>query len=221
LHLLEVGMAGYLPACEQAEAMLAEGLKINPGPWADHCRKAGEAARIIASRCPGMDADRAEALGMLHDIGRRGGVMDMRHIVEGYRFAMAMDMPDVARISLTHSFAIKDARTAVGNWDCPEEDVRMVQAFLDGVEYDDYDRLIQLCDYLGDPWGFCILEKRMVDVTLRRGFNEFTLDKWRAAFGLKKYFEKKMGTALYPLLPGIEDYIVGERGPSISRSTSP
>jgi hypothetical protein len=87
----------------------------------------------------------------------------------------------------------------------------MVQEYLDSIEYDDYDRLIQLCDYLADPWGFCILEKRMVDVTLRRGFNEFTLDKWRAAFKLLKYFEDKMGEKLYPLLPGIEEYMLKGR----------
>ncbi len=201
-------MPGYLPTIDEAETLLEEGLKLNPGPWADHCRRVGQAAYIVASRCPGMDAERARVLGTLHDIGRRAGVIDMRHIMEGYRFALERNMPDVARISLTHSFAVKDARTAAGNWDCPEEDVRLVQDYLDGVEYDDYDRLIQLCDYLGDPWGFCILEKRMVDVTLRRGFNEFTLDKWRAAFHLKKYFEKKMGTPLYPLLPGIEEYVL-------------
>jgi hypothetical protein len=201
-------MAGYFPTLEQAERMLSEGLLINPGPWADHCRKVGLAAGIIAGKCADMDATRAEVLGMLHDIGRRAGPMDMRHIVEGYRFAMSNDLPDVARVSLTHSFAIKDITTSAGNWDCPDEDVRMVQAYLDGIEYDDYDRLIQLCDYLADPWGFCILEKRMVDVTLRRGFNEYTLEKWRAAFKLLHYFENKMNEKLYPLLPGICEYML-------------
>lgn len=202
-----------MPTPEQAEGFLRDGLRTNPGAWADHCRRAGEAAGIIAARCPGMDGAKARALGMLHDIGRAAGVMDMRHVVEGYRWAMARSMPDVARISLTHSFAIRDAGTAVGNWDCPAEDIRLVQDYLVGVEYDDYDRLVQLCDYLADPWGFCVLEKRMVDVTLRRGFNEHTLEKWRAAFGLLHYFEEKMGTKLYPLLPGIGEYmLLGRQG---------
>lgn len=204
-------MPEYYLTPADAEAMLQEGLKTNPGPWTDHCRHVGQAARIIASRCAGMDAEKAEVLGLLHDIGRSVGPIDMRHIVEGYRFAMTRGLPDVARISLTHSFAIKDTGTAVGNWDCPEEDVRMVQEYLDGIEYDDYDRLIQLCDYLGDPWGFCVLEKRMVDVTLRRGFNEHTLDKWRAAFKLLKCFEDRMGEKLYPLLPGIGEYMLSGR----------
>jgi hypothetical protein len=201
-------MPGYLPTFEQAEQMLADGLKINPGPWADHCRKVGEAAGIVASHCAGMDSQRAKILGTLHDIGRRAGRIDMRHIVEGYRFAMERNMPDVARISLTHSFAVKDVTTSAGNWDCPDEDVQLVKEYLDGIDYDDYDRLIQLCDYLADPWGFCILEKRMVDVTLRRGFNAYTLDKWRSAFKLLHYFEEKMGIPLYPLLPGITDYML-------------
>lgn len=201
-------MAGYLPTPEQAGELLDEFCKINPGLWADHCRNTGLAAEIIASRCPGMDGRRARSLGMLHDIGRGCGVMDMRHVVEGYRIAAERGMPEVARISLTHTFVIKDTRTAVGNWDCPDEDVAMVQAYLDGIEYDDYDRLIQLCDHLADPWGFCILEKRMVDVTIRRGFNEHTVNKWRAAFRLLKYFEDRMGTKLYPLLPGLAEYML-------------
>ena len=204
-------MPGYYLTALEAEAAIVEGLKTNPGPWADHCRNVGTAARIIASRCPGLDRQKAEVLGMLHDIGRGAGVMDMRHIVEGYRLAMTRGWPDVARISLTHSFALKNAVTAAGNWDCPDEDVRLVQDYLNGVEYDDYDRLIQLCDYLADPWGFCVLEKRMVDVTLRRGFNEYTLEKWRAAFQLLKYFEEKMGEKLYPLLPGLADYMMNGR----------
>lgn len=201
-------MSGSIPTPEQAEALLVDGLKINPGPWADHCRNVGLAARTIAQRCPGMSPDTAMSLGMLHDIGRRVGPVDMRHVIEGYRYAMALGMPEVARISLTHSFAVKDVGTSVGNWDCPAEDVRFVQEYLDGIEYDDYDRLMQLCDYLADPWGFCILEKRMVDVTLRRGFNEHTLEKWRAAFSLLKYFENKMGESLYPLLPGLTEYLL-------------
>ncbi len=204
-------MPGYHLTKADADAILMEGYQTNPSAWIDHCRRVGEAARIIASHCSDMDEQKAEVLGMLHDIGRSVGPVDMRHIVEGYKLAMARGLPDVARISLTHSFAVKDAHTSAGNWDCPEEDVAMVQAYLDGIEYDDYDRLIQLCDYLADPWGFCILEKRMVDVTLRRGFNEYTLDKWRAAFELKKYFEDKMGQKLYPLLPGIETYMLKGR----------
>ena len=201
-------MSGFLPTPAQAEELLLQGEKVHPGPWVDHCRKVGQAAGIIAERCPGMDRDKAVALGMLHDIGRRVGPVDMCHIVEGYRYAMELSMPEVARISLTHSFAIKDTKQSVGNWDCPPEDVQFVQEYLDSVEYDDYDRLMQLCDYLATPWGFCVLEKRMVDVTLRRGFNEYTLEKWRWAFKLLAYFEDRMGTALYPLLPGLVDYML-------------
>ncbi len=201
-----------LPTPREAEQLLQEGYRTNPTVWIDHCRKVGQAAGIIAARCPGLDAEKATTLGMLHDIGRQVGPVDMRHVVEGYKFAMAHDMPEVARVSLTHSFAIQDTVSCAGCWDCPEEDVDLVQRFLQSVEYDDYDRLIQLCDYLATPWGFCTLEKRMVDVTLRRGFNEYTLEKWRAAFRLKKYFEEKMGEPLYPLLPGLVEYMLTGKG---------
>lgn len=201
-------MSAHFPTPEQAEELLVQGLKTNPSPWADHCRYVGRAAQIVASHCPGLDPQRAQVLGMLHDIGRQFGPQDMNHIIMGYRFAMEHGMPDVARISLTHSFAIQDATSAAGNWDCPPEDVDMVRRYLDSITYDDYDRLIQLADYLGTTVGFSTLEMRMVDVTLRRGFNEYTLDKWRAAFRLLNYFEQKMGQPLYPLLPGLADQVL-------------
>ena len=204
-------MPGTLPTPAEAEALLVAGTRTNPGPWADHCRKVGQAAGIIAARCPGMDARKATVLGMLHDIGRQVGPMDMRHIVEGYRFAMAHNMPEVARVSLTHSFAIQDADASAGNWDCSEEDVELVRNYIKNVIYDDYDLLIQLCDHLATPWGFCTLEKRMVDVTLRRGFNSYTLERWRAAFRLLDYFQKKMGEPIYPLLPGLTEYMLAGR----------
>ncbi len=201
-------MTDGLPSIAQAEALLQEGWKINPGPWADHCRMVGRAARIIAEHCPGMDPQRAQVLGMLHDIGRRFGPMDMNHVVLGYRFALEHGMPGVARISLTHSFAIQDVQCAAGNWDCPAADVDMVREYLAAIEYDDYDRLIQLADYLGIAGGFTTLEPRMVDVTLRRGFNAWTLEKWRAAYRLLDYFEDRMGQPLYPLLPGLAERVL-------------
>ena len=53
------------------------------------------------------------------------------------------------------------------------------------MEYDDYDRLIQLCDSLANASGFCLMEKRMLDVRLRYGIDEYALRKWRTTFDIK------------------------------------
>jgi len=74
---------------------------------------------------------------------------------------------------------------------------------LNSIVYDDYDLLIQLCDALSLDDGFCILEKKMVSSVIKFGIKESTLMKWKATFEIKKYFEQKIGRAIYDLLPNI------------------
>lgn len=168
--------------------------------WTDHCRTAGACARKIAERCKDLDGDRAYAMGLLHDIGRREGVMDMKHIICGYRFMKAMGYVDIARICLTHSFPYKNIKSYNGKNDCSEEETIFIKDFLEQREYDDYDRLIQLCDAVSFPKGPTYIEKRLVDVVMRRGFNDLTIPKWKAFFDLKAYFDEKAGEDIYKII---------------------
>lgn len=79
------------PTIEQAEAWLQDGVKRNPGLWDAHSRYVGQAARAIAERIPELDPEKAQVLGMLHDIGRRFGVTGNLHISDGYDFMMEQD----------------------------------------------------------------------------------------------------------------------------------
>ena len=88
--------------------------------------------------------------------------------------------------------------------DITPEQYEFVDKFIQDIEYDDYDRLIILCDALADANGFCILEKRFVDTTRRYGVYPFTIDRWNNTIAIKEYFEKKIGASIYTLLPGIE-----------------
>ena len=66
-------------------------------------------------------------------------------------------------------------------------------------EYDDYDRLIQLCDSIAMAEGVADIEKRMTDIKNRYG--KYPQRKWDKNIALKKYFEKKAGTdSIYCLL---------------------
>lgn len=76
---------------------------------------------------------------------------------------------------------------------------------LSQVTYDEYDRLIQLCDALAMGTGFCLLEKRWVDVVMRYGPNEYMVPKWKATYEIKDELEKKMGISVYELLPGVKE----------------
>lgn len=190
-----------IPTLQVAEAILEEAGRMNPGPWVDHSRVVAGAARRIAAAHPQMDSTTAYILGLLHDIGRREGPYDMRHVLDGYRYLEALGYRDAARVCLTHSFPVKNAHAGAGKWDCAPEEVAFVQAYLDGLEFDLYDKLIQLCDSLALPTGVCLIEKRLVDVALRHGFNDYTLEKWRAFFEIKAVFEESLNCSIYHYLP--------------------
>lgn len=74
---------------------------------------------------------------------------------------------------------------------------------MEEIEYDDYDKLIILCDALADANGFCILEKRFVDTTRRYGIYPFTVERWNQTYQYKEYFEKMIGASIYTVLPDI------------------
>lgn len=192
-----------VPTLEKANEMLSEAEKLNPGPWVKHSLYVAEGAKIIASNCCGMDAELAYIAGMLHDIGRRFGVTSMRHSIDGYNYLINEGYEYAGRICLTHSHPLKNIKEAFGKWDCSEDEYNFVENFLNKAQYDDYDKLIQLCDALALPSGFTLMEKRMIDVALRHGLNDYILPKWEATFEIKQYFENKIGKSIYDLLPGV------------------
>ena len=195
-----------LPSIEQSLQYLQDAEVRNPGPWVAHSYHVAQGAEIIAGRVEGLDPADAYRLGLLHDIGRRAGVTGMRHVLDGYRFLAEEGFPDAARICLTHSFPVKNVYAGSSEWDCTAAELDEIQRYLDGIRYTDYDRLLMLCDALALPSGFCLIEKRLVDVLMRyRNFNEFTIQKWDAYFELKAYFERKMSVSIYDILPGVKE----------------
>lgn len=198
-----------IPTRLKAEALLREAELLNPGAWVAHSRLVGQAAEIIAAHLTGLDSQAAATLGLLHDIGRRAGVTDLRHCLDGYIYLHELGYEDAARICITHIFTVQDINAGTGKWDCSEDEIRFIQQYLAGVHYDDYDCLIQLCDALALPTGFCLLEKRLVDVAIRRGTNATTVDKWKATFQVKADFEARIGKSIYTLLPGVIENTFG------------
>jgi hypothetical protein len=191
----------HLPTPEQALDWLAEGEQSNPGAWGHHSRLVGQAAQILGTAL-GLEGEAAFVLGVLHDIGRREGVYDMLHVLHGWRFLNKMGYPDAARICITHSYPIQDIHTTGrDNWDGSAEELAEVEVALHTFAYNDYDRLIQVCDCLADGQGYCLMEQRFVDVALRRGIHEYTLLKWSAYLELKAGFEQRLGVSLNSLLP--------------------
>lgn len=142
-----------------------------------------------------MDAEKAYVLGLLHDIGRKFGVRHLGHVSDGYRFMMSLGYDDAAKICLTHSFNNHTLDEYIGKLDVSDEEMEMIKTELARTVYDDYDRLIQLCDSLAGAEGVLDIEDRMNDVKKRYGF--YPQDKWDSNMRLKRYFEKKMKKDIY------------------------
>jgi hypothetical protein len=198
-----------VPTLEQATQIMNEAEGRNPGPWVQHSIFAAQAAELIASRHPSLDPSTAYILGYLHDIGRREGVTDLRHTIDGYFYLIKKGFDDAARICITHSFPLKSIHAGTGKWDCSQEELEFVKDFLSKVEYTEYDKLLQLCDALALPTGFCLIEKRLVDVASRYGINNYTVGNWKAFLGIQKEFEQVIEQSIYMLLPGVVNNTFG------------
>ena len=198
-----------LPSREEALRLISEAEQRNPGPWIAHSRYTAQAAELLAACHPHLEPEYGYILGLLHDIGRRDGIMDLRHAITGYRFMRELGYEDAARICLTHAFPLQDIRVVGENWDGTTEEFAFLADYLTQVEYDGYDHLIQICDAVALPTGFCLLEKRLLDVALRRGVNAYTVSKWRANMAIEQEFEAVIGQSIYVLLPGVVETTFG------------
>ena len=76
-----------------------------------------------------------------------------------------------------------------------DEELTIIKTELAKTIYDEYDRLIQLCDCLAGAEGVLDIENRMNDVKKRYGF--YPQDKWNSNMNLKQYFEGKMNKDIY------------------------
>lgn len=190
-------MSARYPNREEAHRLLEDALSSNPGPWGDHSRNAALCAERIAGAA-GLDPEKAYVLGLLHDIGRKHGVYHMPHIYHGYQDMMALGYDDVARVCLSHSFSTPDFRTYIGKFDVTDEQKEELRQLLAGMAFDDYDRLIQLCDCLAASWGIVDMEERMLDV--KRRYGEYPQEKWDHNLYLRRYFEEKAGRDIYEIV---------------------
>ncbi len=78
------------PTIIEAEKLLVEAEQHNPGAWIGHSKTAAFCAKTIAEHCDNLNNIIAYVFGLLHDIGRREGVTDMRHNIDGYHFMTSL-----------------------------------------------------------------------------------------------------------------------------------
>jgi len=194
---------GIIPSRPEAERIFQWAAAQNPEPWVNHCRIVARAAETIANKC-GLDTDRAYISGLFHDIGYhayKNGKGRSSHIYIGYEFLLEKGYGVIAQICLSHSFPHQNINEFFGSdlTQCSDKEIAHINKFLSETVFDDYDKLIQLCDCLGTAQSVCILEQRMINVVMRHGYNDFTFKKWDAIFAIKEYFDKKCGENIYNL----------------------
>ncbi|MGM9618298.1 MAG: HD domain-containing protein [Oscillospiraceae bacterium] len=187
-----------LPTREEAERLLADAERCNPGPWGNHSRCAAHCAEKIARECGDLDVEKAYVLGLLHDIGRKFGTGHLRHVYDGYAYMLSLGYDEAARVCLTHSFNNKTADEYIGRFDTTEAETQVIRDALQDIELDEYDRLIQLCDSLAGVEGVLDMEERMNDV--KRRYGSYPAAKWNSNLALKTYFEDKTGKNIYEVV---------------------
>ena len=187
-----------LPTREEAEKILKEAEKCNPGAWSNHSRITACCAEKIAETFDGLDSEKAYILGLLHDIGRKFGVSHLRHVSDGYSYMMSLGFDEAAKICLTHSFNNQTLDDYIGRFDTTKDELTLIEDKLKSIEMNDYDRLIQLCDSLAGSEKILNIEERMADV--KRRYGQYPQEKWNKNLQLKQYFENKIGKDIYTVV---------------------
>lgn len=194
--------ADPLPSIRTANFLLKNCALKNPGPWEKHSIAVANSARKMAEAIVlnggNMNPDKAYVVGLLHDIGRQEGYTYMRHVIDGFKYLKALGYESAAKICLTHSFNLHIIDDYIGKIDVTDAEYKEIRDLLAKIEYDDYDRLIQLLDSTCGADGTINLEDRMNDVKARYGY--YPQGKWDKNFELKEYFEKLMGKEFYSVI---------------------
>ena len=133
------------------------------------------------------------------EIGRYEGVRGLHHAYAGYELMHKKGYSEIANICLSHSFPYQNLGAYSGEYDCTPDELEIISSFLSEINYDDYDKLIQLADAMGTAHGVSIIDIRLLDVARRHGFNDYTLKKWDSVFMLKSYFDEKCNMNIYNL----------------------
>lgn len=198
------------PTLQQARKIWQEGLDYRSATtnfaqreeYIFHTQGVAEAAQTIAAHTPGMDPEKAYILGLLHDYGKK---YDERasgkfHGQVGFDAMNEMGYSDVAKICLTHSFPRQNFQDIHYSSYLPEWK-NWARRELAKVTYDDYDRLIQLCDMFFEGTQKVDFETRFSKIIERYKLDPEIVNVLREDSNRNlRYFEVKTGCDIYDLL---------------------
>ncbi len=168
--------------------------------WIEHSICVGNTAGIIAKALK-LDEDYARTLGYIHDIGKGVGVPH-NHDINGYKYIKELGYDDeYANVCLTHSYLNNDVNCTAGGY---PRDIPFRTEFIKNHEYTIYEKIINLCDLMCTKVNMT-LEKRLIEIMLRKGVYENTVYLITEAQKLKKEIDDMLGFNVYELFPEIKD----------------
>ena len=183
--------------------------KAKDDRWIEHCLcvgdSAGKIAKALNEKGYKVDVDKAIALGYVHDIGKYNG-KDHGHAMSGYQYLKDKGYDDdYCNICLTHSYLNNDITCTAGGIPNPNDNPFLTD-FIKNHEYTLEEKIINLCDLMCPHGGKVFtVDKRLIDLILRKGAYSNTQYHVKETYNLKKYFDDLLGYNLYDLFPEIKD----------------
>ena len=170
--------------------------------WIYHSRCVGEAAGKIAEAL-NLDVEKAKTLGYIHDIGKKDGDFK-NHVMNGYNYLKELGYDEeYCNICLTHSYLNNDVNCTAGG---VPQDIPFRTEFIKNHEYTIYEKIINICDLMCTSVVNTV-DKRLIDIMIRRGVHENTQYHVQETYKLKAYFDQLLGYNLYDLFPEIKEHL--------------
>lgn len=183
--------------------------KSNDDRWIEHCLcvgdSAGRIAKALNEKGYNVDIDKTITLGYLHDIGKYNGESH-GNVMRGYEYLKERGYDDeYCNICLTHSYLNNDIVCTAGGVPNPNDNPFLTD-FIKNHEYTIEEKLINLCDLMC-PQGNEVftIDKRLIDIMIRRGAYSNTQYHIKETYKLKEYFDSLLGYNLYNLFPEIKE----------------
>lgn len=177
--------------------------------WIGHCicvgDTAGKIAQALTEKGHNVDIDKAITLGYVHDIGKYNGESH-GHVMRGYEFLKEKRFDeDYCNICLTHSYLNNDIICTAGEVPDPNKNLFLTD-FIKNHEYTIEEKLINLCDLMcPQSKKVFTIDKRLIDIMIRRGAHTNTQYHIKETYKLKEYFDSLLGYNLYDLFPEIKN----------------
>lgn len=158
-----------------------------------HIFNVARIAENIAAHTGGaLNPDTAYELGLLHDIGRIKDetVTKVPHGVEGFNYLVKSGYSDLAPICLTHGFIDKNIKQCDYPTYSPKL-LRKVKKYLQSLEYNDYDKVVQLADLFSRGKDIMSIRQR---IEKNKTFYHIKDPSYgEAAYDVRDYIDKKYG----------------------------